>query len=342
MKLHRDFGDRVDESGAMAEVDRTDYQLTVVQKESLLQEALAKLGLTTLPDAQFNLATVATVQRSRVQSENAKAKLERARQLFDQKPPLLSEQDFADIETTYEVSRKDLDVALLQANADLAAARTSAGDLAVARQALADTTIVAPASGASPVKDRFAVARRYVNIGSYIKVADPIFDLVADNPIKFRASVPEKFSNDIKTGQLVRMNLEGFKDPVNGEISRINPAIDTASRTFEIEAIVKNADHRLRAGAFARASIIVGKMESAIFVPKRAILSFAGTDKVFTVVDGKAVENRVEQGVTRGDWVQVTSGLKSAVDVVTEGAAKLARGTPVKVALAATSAPAAK
>jgi len=330
VKLYKDFGDRVGEGDKLGEIDRTDYELSVAQKNFALMEALAKIGLTALPDEKFDPSTIATVQRAKVQSENARAKLERARQLFEQKPPLLSDQDFADIETAYEVSQRDYDVSLLQARADLAAARSRASEVANAQQRLDDTTIIAPTIGDKPSADRFAVSRRYVNNGSYVKEADRVFDLVADDPIKFRAMVPESYTNEVKIGQIVRVQVAGSKTAVEGKVSRTNPTIDSASRTFEVEALIANSDHRLRPGAFARASIFIGQDPKTIFVPRAAISSFAGTDKVFSVTDGKAVEHRIQQGVARGDWVQVLSGMDQPGEVVVEGMAKLARGTPVK------------
>lgn len=329
VQLSKDFGDRAGDGEQLGQIDPTDYQLAVAQRELALQEALAKLGIAKLPGDEFDPTIIVTVQRAKVQAANALAKLDRARKLFEQKPPLMSEQDFADIQTAQEVAQRDSDVAILQAQADLAAARSRQAELEIARQRLTDTKIVAPSLPGTANPQRFAISRRTVSIGTYVREGDALFDLVADDPIKFRGSVPEQYVNQVKVDQPVRIMVEGRTEPIVGKISRVNAAIDTESRTFEVEGIFTNPEHALRPGGFARAWIVVGHDEQAVFVPGSAIVGFAGTDKVFTIKDGKAVEHRIQRGEVRGERVQIVSELKDATEVVLSGAAKLARGTPV-------------
>lgn len=327
---YHDFGDRVDEGTLLAQIDKTDYELAVSQHEASLREALSKLGLKEWPGDQFDPSQVATVQRAKVQADNAKAKLERARKLFEQKPPLISSQDFADIETAQQVAQHDYDVAILQANADLATARVRQNELAAARQRLADTSIKAPQRGATPRKGYYAVIKRSVSVGSYVGEKDPVFELVADDPIRFRAAVPERFMSSVRIGQTVRLTLEnGGK--ADGKVSRINPNIDIASRTFELEATVSNPDHTLRPGAFVRASVIIGQEANATFVPKRAVATFAGINRVYSVKDGKAFEHRVELGEDRGDYVRVSPALKDVEAVALGPIARLGQGMPVSI-----------
>src|SRR5690606_6413584 len=115
-----DVGDRVSPGEALAEIDPVDYELVIDQKEMSVRQALARLGLKELPDGDFDGSTIATVERARFQAANARAKLNRAKQLFEQQPPLISEQDFADLQTANEVAQRDYEVALLEAQALLA------------------------------------------------------------------------------------------------------------------------------------------------------------------------------------------------------------------------------
>jgi multidrug efflux pump subunit AcrA (membrane-fusion protein) len=342
-----DVGDRVSAGAPLAQIDRTDYELAIRQREMALAEALAELNLTELPPADFDVEKVATVERARSQAANAKAKLERARKLFEQKPPLISEQDFADLETAHEVAQQDHEVAKLNARSQLALARTRQCELLGAQQRLEDTTIRAPAAGdveasavasTYPADGRYAVAQRNVSVGEYVREGDAMFRLVADNPIKFRGGVPERFVNDLRVSQPVTIRIEGSTDAFVGRVSRINPAIDPQSRTFQIEALVGNDRQLLRPGAFARASVRVGEDAAVTFVPHRAIVSFAGIDKVFTVSDGKAVEHVVRPGPRRDDYVAIRDGLKGQVDVVVTGASKLSKDVPVQVTTAAAAA----
>ena len=246
-----DVGDRISDGAVLARIDPTDYELVVAQKELALAETLAKLGLDELPPAKFDVNSVATVQRAGHEAQNAKAKLDRAKQLHEETPPLISDQEFADIQTAQEVAGSDLSVAVLEAKSTLSQARSRSSELDAARQRLADTEVRAPgtAPAAAPatmpaadasaatraattdpaqasVLPRFAVTERLISPGEYVREGDPLYRVVADNPIKFRAGVSERFVPDVKTGQSVKLRVEGFDRTFAGIVSRVNPAID--------------------------------------------------------------------------------------------------------------------
>src|SRR5439155_16819517 len=144
VRIARDVGDRAAPGETLAQIDKTDYDLAVAQKKMAAGAALAKLGLSEMPPADFDLAKVPTVERARLQSANAQAKFERGKRLHDQQPPLMSDQDFADLETAYAVAKSNSDVELLTARALLAEARTRQSELEIETQRLRDTTVSAP------------------------------------------------------------------------------------------------------------------------------------------------------------------------------------------------------
>jgi multidrug efflux pump subunit AcrA (membrane-fusion protein) len=340
--IHVDVGDRVDPRQPLAQIDPTDYELTVSQREMALREALAKLGLSELPrDGEFDVSTVATVERAKFQAANAKAKLERARQLFQRQPPLISEQDYADLETAYEVAERDYDVAQLEAKSQLAVVRTRQSELEAAQQRLADTTVRAPARRTShsaipsttATSDdlHYAVTQRRVSTGEYVREGDAMFALVVDDPIRFRAAVPERHLAQLQLGQRVDVRVESYEQSFPGEVRRINPAIDPKSRAFEIEVNVPNPQRLLRSGAFARGTVVTGADPNVPFVPQAAVVSFAGVDRVFTVRDGKAVEHVVRVGPRRDDHVAIIEGLKNEQAVIVAGQQRLANDDPVVV-----------
>jgi multidrug efflux pump subunit AcrA (membrane-fusion protein) len=54
----------------------------------------------------------------------------------------------------------------------------------------------------------------------------------------------------------------------------------------------------------------------ALTIPPEALVTFAGIEKVFVVVDGLSAEKRVVTGDRGTGWVEVTSGLKEGDRVV--------------------------
>jgi RND family efflux transporter MFP subunit len=333
--INRDMGDRVHVGEVLAQIDKTDYELSLRQKELAEREVLAKLGLDKLPEGEFDPATVPTVQQARLKAENEKAKFNRGKQLHEQSPPLLSDQDFADLKTSYEVADSNAAVELLTARSLLNQAQSLHAQVAIAQQLLADTTVIAPdpsSGNATSAQHSYAIASRMISIGEYVREGAALFRLIDDDPVKLRATVPERYVADVKVGQRVRVRIEAYRDAFEGQLTRINPQIDPTNRTFQIEVVVPNEKHLLKPGAFAQASVETRRDENVVFVPRDAVVTFAGVDKVFTVdPNGKAVEHQLQLGDNRGEIVEVLKGLEGTESVVIEGASRLATGVAVKV-----------
>lgn len=340
VELTCDMGDRIKSGDKLAQIETTDYELAVTQRQLAVRESLAKVGLTQLPTDPFDPASVPTVLRAKVQAANAEAKFNRGKMLFEQPSPRISQQEFDDLRTALEVAQRDYDVAVLTARAVVEEARARQGDLLVAKQRLRDASVTAPPPVSNEAGRTYTVAARMFSVGEYVKEGDRLYRLVDDSIVKLRAAVPERYADQIKVGQKVTIQVESATRQGIGQIARINSQIDPASRTFEIEVVVPNADRAFKPGAFARAFIQTHIDEGVVFVPREAVLSFAGVSKVFLVADGKAREVRVDLGDFQGDWVEIIKGLKEGEAVVVEGTNKLATGVPVEVRMEATQRPA--
>lgn len=313
----------------IVQIDKTDYELAVAERKAALLAALAKVGLTQVPGPDFDPATVPTVERSRAESENAKAKLDRARSLFDQQPPLISEQDFADIRTQAEVARRSAEVELLIAGATLADARTQSAMIATAEQQLADTTVRAPRPMTGDAIE-YRIAQRLVSLGELVIPGQAVARVVASDVIKFRGQVPEQYTGRVIRGRQASITVDAFDHPFTGVVTRVAPRIDSRTRTFETEIEIANQSGDLKPGGFARASIVIGSDENVTLVPPQAVVTFAGVQRVFSVKDGKAVEHRIQTGETFNGMIEILGDLK-ADHVVVKGATTLSNGRPVRV-----------
>lgn len=333
VEILHDVGDQVAATAPLARLDPTDYRLTVAQREASLAATLAEIDLDRLPEHDFDPARVPTVARAKAELANAEARYARARSMFEEQPPTLSEQDYSDQKTAYEVARSSHEVALLNARALLAQARTRASELAQARNALADATVLAPgATQPSPTGTTFAVARRLVAPGEYVREGTPMFHVVDTDPIKFLADVPERHIGEIRVDLDVDVTVQAFADVFHGRVARVSPNVNPANRTFRIEIHIANGDARLKPGGFARGSVKTRLADHVLFVPQEAIVTFVGVTKVFTIRDGKAVEHRISTGVQDGSWLEAfASGLTPADQVAVTGVSRLSDGVPVVV-----------
>lgn len=337
VEVLKDLGDVATPGDPLVRVDPTDYELERAEREGAFREALARLGLADLPGESFDVESLPSVERARLQAENANARYERAKVLAVRKPPLISEQDFADIETAREVARSNLKVERLTAEATLAEARRLRSQLDIAEQRVRDTLHRAPETAtvgkereSADAKRVYEVAERVVTPGDFVQVGSRLMRLVDADPLKLRVPVTERRLGTVKKGQRVTVKVEAFADTFPGEVSRVSPAVDTSTRTFVVEVLVPNAERTLKPGLFATARIETGR-EPALLVPESAVHSFAGLNKVVLVRDGKATEQQVDLGDRRDGWVEVRRGLTAEDVVVVTAASALASGVPVQI-----------
>ncbi len=165
-----------------------------------------------------------------------------------------------------------------------------------------------------------------------VKEGDALFDLMIQRPLRLWANVPERFTSEVQVGQEVRITVSSHPGRIfQGSVRRINPSVDSMSRTFQVEAVVPNAEGLLHPGGFAKASILTRKDAEAAVVPMQSVVKFAGVTKIFVVENNKARGIPVETGLEGKDWIEVTGDLPSRALVVTDGQSVLADGTPVEV-----------
>ncbi len=191
--------------------------------------------------------------------------------------------------------------------------------------ALAHTQVRSPLRG--------SVVRRLVSVGEYVRPGTPLFDLIADDPLKLRGDVPERFAEEIAIDQPVEIRVDAYPDTTfTGTLVRISPAANAANRSITVEAEVPNPERRLKAGFFAAANIVTRADDQALVVPETAVLSFAGVTKLFVVRDNVAYERHVRVGTRTDDGLlEILSGIDRNDVVATSGLARLEDGRAVVI-----------
>jgi RND family efflux transporter MFP subunit len=317
---------------------------------------LAKLGLQAPPEDDFDVNTLPTIVRTAQEEKNAKSKLTRRRNLKQ----FTTAEDLDQTETDFKIAEANHQQAVLEASATLAAVRQRQAVLDTALDRLNETSIRVPepsvdrlqevmqAARAAGLKQEelppveYVVSERMVSEGEMIHAASgaAVFHLVMDRPLKLLATVPERHVGEVRIGQPVEVAVEAYPaDTFQGVVSRINPTIDRASRTFKLEVLVANPDRRLKAGSFAKASVMTREDAQAPTIPEEALVSFAGVTKVFVIEGGQARAIEVQPGVRmeiRGakrpeHWVEIAGDLPAAAEVATSGQTQLADGTAVRL-----------
>lgn len=330
--VHSDVGDQVKPGDLLVEIEPTDFEQAVQQDERALQVELAKLGLQQPPDAGFDLTKVPTVMQAQVKLDTTKSRLDRQTRL--RASGSISPEDVENVTGDFRAAQAEYANQILQARAGLATIQLKQSALAISRLKLSETRVVVP-TPTRPVPGAekgvvYSVTARRVSEGTLVRAGNEVCKLVIDRTLKLRLPVPERFGPEIKTGQQVSVTTAALNRPVTGTVARINPAVDPATRTIEVEVQVPNPTGELKSGGFAKAAILTRTDPGAMTVPLTAPYSFAGTTRVFLVEQGKAKDVPVTLGMQTNEWVEVIQPkLPAGGQVVTSGQALLADGTEV-------------
>lgn len=163
--------------------------------------------------------------------------------------------------------------------------------------------------------------------------APTIVSLMQINPLKLILNVSENNLKDVKLNQTVEIKSDIFpNETFKGTISRINPAVNISSRTFEVEVKIPNANEKLKPGMYVRAKIMIGKTEG-IIVNRSAALKQLGSNAYYAFIIKDNIAKRVELTIGKeyDSFIEITSGLKEGDYLVTRGQGLLKDGSKVEV-----------
>ncbi|HEX8616719.1 MAG TPA: efflux RND transporter periplasmic adaptor subunit [Thermoanaerobaculia bacterium] len=301
-----DLGSRVTRGQIIARVDPTDYNLRLQQAEAGLAQARVRLGLPA-GGASDSVDPTDTppVREARAVLEEARASRERYAALL--RDGVISKADFDEVQAQSRVAESRYQDALEEIRNRQAVATQRRAEVALARQQLADTAIYASFDG--------VIQQRIASLGEFLSAGAPVAEIVKVNPLRFRAEVPERDAATVRVGQIVQLAVDGASGDYSGRITRLSPTITERTRVLAIEADIPN-DGALRAGSFARATIVTDTAAASLAVPAEALVTFAGIEKVMVVEKGKTKEKAVTTGRRNGPWIEVLSGVKAGDEIV--------------------------
>jgi RND family efflux transporter MFP subunit len=319
-RLAIDLGSVVTRGGVLAQLETNDYQVRLQQTEAALQQARVRLGLPAIGDNDtVILESTSLVREAAAFLAEARQNRERTQQLVSQ--GILPAAELDRVESAYLVADSRYQDALEEGRNRQAILLQRRSELAIARQQLVETTLVAPFDG--------AIRERRASLGEFLAAGTPVATVVRLHPLRLRVEIPERDARGIRQGQPVKVTVDGDLTTYAGRVARLSPAFQEESRTLIIEAEVDNRDGRLRPGTFARAEIETSTLQTAIMVPSSSIITFAGIQKIFLIRDNKAIEQTVVVGRTEGNW-KVVEGVEADVQIVLSPG-NMVTGQPITV-----------
>lgn len=303
-----DLGSVVSQGQVIAQVEFEDYKLRVQQAEAALAQARARLGLATDgADDNVDPEKTATVRQARAVLDEARYNRDRAQKLVEQ--GIIAKAEFDSATATFKVAEGRYQDAYEEIRNRQGVLAQRRSEVALARQQLKDTAVVAPLNG--------IIQEKRASTGEYLAAGAPVVNIVRMDPLRLRAEIPERESHTIHTGQNVRVTVEGDSNVYVGQITRLSPVIAEQNRILVVEADVRN-NGKLRPGSFAHAEIITNDAKMAVTVPNSAIVTFAGIEKVLIVQNGKALEKPITTGRRNGEFTEIVSGINVGEKVILE------------------------
>jgi RND family efflux transporter MFP subunit len=280
------------------------------------------------------------------------------------KGDLLAEIETPEIDQQLDQSRAELE--RMQANADLAEVTSNRWQALLAKHAVsqqeADQTRANYIAAQAAVDASRANVRRLEQLQSYERIVAPfdgvitvrntdigdlidagsgtsnpreLFHMDATGKLRVYVAVPEVYSDSIHDGDSATLTQDSNPDvKIPGTIVRNANAIDHSTRTLNVEVDVDNAKSVLRPGAYVFVHFRLPAIGNTATIPSNALLFRAEGLRVAVVRGDRVALVPVTIGHDFGSSVEITSGLKTADEVILDPSDSLANEMEVQPRIA--------
>jgi len=194
-------------------------------------------------------------------------------------------------------------------------------NVARARNQLSYAEVRSPVDG--------VVVEKRLSIGDLASPGMPILAIEDPNSLLVSTYVSENYVSKIHEGDAVDITIESLHKTFEGTVRQVVQAADPVSHQFLVKvALQPSAD--IHPGMFAQAGFRVGERD-AISIPKHVIMEHSGLNAVYIVdQDGLAQYRLIRLGATRGNQVEVVSGLHDGDTIAWNGNPDLKSGMKVQ------------
>jgi len=233
------------------------------------------------------------------------------------------------------VSQQELDErrsGVVQARANVAAAEANAQRL---RELDAFKRVTAPFAG--------VITKRSIDVGDLIDAGSngggrALFVLTQTDPLRVYVNVPQTYSQMVKTGQSVVVTQAELRgQSFKGTVARTAGAIDTATRTMQVEIALPNPSGVLLPGAYVQVALPMAA-STVLRVPTNTLLFRADGSRVALVdAAGRIHLRKVQIGRNLGEETELLDGVGITDRLVLNPTDSLADGDVVMLAATASA-----
>lgn len=231
------------------------------------------------------------------------------------RPGLIAEQELDDANARDQAARAQV----AAAKSALAASKQQL-EVAKANQqhysALSDySRIVAPYDGV--VTWRFSDTGALVQAGTSNTSGLPVVTVAQVNVLRLRIPVPESLAAKVRIGDSADVHVQATGEHFTGKVTRFTGALDTSTRTMQVEIDVPNPDYHLQPGMYADVKLSANSRADVLTVPVEAIQRSENKTSVLVVDPQNRVQSRqVQVGIESSNNVEILAGLTEGERVI--------------------------
>lgn len=185
------------------------------------------------------------------------------------------------------------------------------------------TTIIAPAEG--------IVEKKIVDSGEYVRIGDPIVQIIGNQKLRAHIPYPEHIAAKIKAGQTIKLTTPTASAEVITTVKEIKPLVMADNRAVDVIADINN-QVGWQAGASVNAQVILSKKEGVLAVPEQSVVLRPAGEVVYVIKNNVAYQHLVNTGERKAGLVEILSGLDLGLEVAVDGASYLSDRAEVKIA----------
>lgn len=176
------------------------------------------------------------------------------------------------------------------------------------------------------------VVEEHAQVGEWIATGGPVVELLDLEHLEVELQVPERRYPDLQPGASVQVSFEALPGHgLTGKLGAVIPRADSQSRTFPVKVRFDNRDHEVGVGMLAQVELPVGGSDSALIVPKDALVRRGSRTVVYRIDgQGKSEEIDVETGSGSGEWIQIAGPVSPGDRIVTRGNERIRPGQDVE------------
>jgi RND family efflux transporter MFP subunit len=299
-----DIGDRVKAGQVLATLDVPELVAQVQGADAGVRQSQEQIS-----------RAKSDVLRAQANYEGVHSQAERLQQAAKARPGLIAQQEIDDALAKDRAASAQVDAA----KAALSATQQQLGVSQADRQhysSLADySRIIAPFSGV--VTWRYADTGTLIQAGTSNSGSAPVVKLAQVDVLRLRLPVPESLAPYVRVGDPATVRVDAIGKTFDGKVTRSAGALDSATRTMQVEIDVPNKDGQLTPGMYAQVTLNVAHAGESLTAPVQAVDQSTAQPFVLLVDSANKIEKRnVHVGISTANRVELLGGVNEGDKIV--------------------------